>query len=279
VSDQPTNAAAQPGSPAAQPAQAQQIGSGLPDGYQPISKSDYERYQRYEQQVRGFTPLYEKLTKAGIKSVDDWGKYEPAIETFKSRKMDPRAFAASFSDEAERDLNGGTSQPQQVDLAKLREEMEQSFSTRIEERFHGDARKGDNAVVDAAINKILGEGDHDDFQKELTKRAVVGWLEENRPSYPDGHPLAGKYLAPLTPDLAEKAVAYYSGLRTKQAGADLANKAAQAAKPVQKVGTVGGGGGSTGKPNTTAQTPMEAKREKAEQVLAGIQARRAAFPK
>jgi len=264
VSDQPTNAAAQPGSPAAQPAQAQQIGSGLPDGYQPISKSDYERYQRYEQQVRGFTPLYEKLTKAGIKSVDDWGKYEPAIETFKSRKMDPRAFAASFSDEAERDLNGGTSQPQQVDLAKLREEIESNFATKMEERFHGDARKGDSAIIDLAVNKVLGDGEHDDFHKDVTKRAVKDWLEENRPSYPDGHPLAGKYLAPLTQELADKVAAHYAGLRSKQAGVSLAEKAKAANQPPVKktVGTIAGGGTSPpGQPATNAKTGQKPSRE------------------
>ncbi len=243
-----SSAAAQPGSqPAAQPAQQY----SPPSGYALVSDSDLQAYRRHEQSVRGFQPFYERANKLGIKSAVDLDKWAPAIETLSKRKMDPKALAAMFSDEAEQDLNrGGGSQPQNIDLAKLREEMKSEIMGDVYTMRHQEARQGDAGVIEKAVAKVLGDGEHDDFNKELTKRAVKDWLEENRPTYPDGHPLAGKYLAPLTQDLADKVAEYMTGLRAKQAGATLADKAAQAAKPVQKVGTVGGGGGSTGKPNT-----------------------------
>lgn len=276
MSEQPNQAAAQPVQAAAQPAQAQQSGSGLPDGYQPISKADYERLTRYEQQVRGFQPLYERLTKSGIKSVDDWSRFEPDVQTLAKRGLKPGSLAAMFSEEADSDLSGGQSQPQQIDLARLREEMRSEILGDVHTLRHEDARKGDSGIIEKAISKVLGEGEHDEFTKELTKRAVKDWLEENRPTYPDGHPLAGKYLAPLTQELADKVAETFSGLRAKQAGAELADKAAQAAAPVKKVGTVGGGGGSTGKPNSQPQSRSERQRASMEAHLAQLRAKRGA---
>ena len=241
-------AAPTPSAPASGPAQPAQ--NQIPDGYSLVSKADLDNYRRHESQVQGFRPLYDRLAKSGIKSVDDWSKFEPDVQTLSKRGLKPGSLAAMFSDEADKDLGAGQSQPQQIDLAKLREEMRAEILGDVHSLRHEDARKGDSSIIEQAVSKVLGEGEHDDFAKELTKRAVKDWLEENRPAYPDGHPLAGKYLAPLTQELADKVAATFAGMRSKQAGSELAAKAAQAAAPVKKVGTVGGGGGSTGKPTT-----------------------------
>lgn len=237
---------------------------------------DVERYTRYEQQVRGFEPMYQKLNKAGIKTAEDFDKYAPAIDTFNKHKIDPKAFASMYSPEAEADLNPGN-KTQSIDIDALRKQIEEGVMGKYEERVHIEARKGDDKIIEAAFNKVVGD-DSDDFNKELTKRAVKDWLEENRSTYPEGHPLAGKFLAPLSQKQAEQAVEYFTGLKAKQKGSQMAEVASAAnASAGRKVSTAAGGGSSpSGKPNTQNQSPMEQKRTRAEQVLAAIDAKRAA---
>jgi hypothetical protein len=248
-----TPAAAQPAQAAAQPAQAPSF--SVPEGYQLTPKSDIERYSRYEQQVRGFEPMYQKLTKAGIKTAEDFDRYAPAIDTLNKRKMDPKAFASMFSDEAEADLNPGK-QPQSIDIDALRKQMRDEALDALYEDQHEQSRKGDDKMVDVALNKVLGDGEHDEIAKEEAKWKVLGWLEANRDTYPEGHRLHGKKLAPISQDLVDKAAKHFADLATRRKALsmnEVATAANGSASQPKKVGTVAGGGNTPpGKPSNNA---------------------------
>lgn len=269
-----TPAAAQPVQTAAQPAQAQSF--NVPEGYRLMPNTDVERYSRYEQQVRGFEPMYQKLTKAGIKTAEDFDRYAPAIDTLNKRKMDPKAFASMFSDEAEADLNPGK-QTQSLDLAALKEQIKNETMDSWYEDQHNQSRKGDDKMIDSALSKVLGEGEHNDVAKERTKWQVKGWIEENRETYPEGHRLHGKKLAPISQELVDRAAKYFAELDAKNKGASIAEAAANANRPAAKTGTVGGGAGAPpGKPTNNpnqAQSRQE-KRKAVEDEFARLQAKR-----
>lgn len=269
-----TPAAAQPVQAAAQPAQAQSF--NVPEGYQLTPKSDIERYSRYEQQVRGFEPMYQKLTKAGIKTAEDWDKYAPAIDTFNKHKIDPKAFASMYSPEAEADLNPGK-QPQSIDIEALRKQIREETMDAVYQDRHEESRKSDGQMIDTAFTKIVGEGQMSNFDKMNLKNSVAKWLSDNQDTYPEGHRLRGKALAPISKDLVEKAVAYFAAEKAKDAGASIAEAAANAVKPVQKTGTVGGGSGAPpGKPtsNPNQPTSQREKRAAVEAEFARLQASR-----
>lgn len=248
----------------------------VPQGYRLVTNDDHTRFTSYENQVKGFKPLYDRLAKSGIKSEKDWDSFEPIVKTARDRKIDGKAFSSMFSTEADADLNGGqTNQPQQIDLAKLREEMKAETATELHSILYSREREGDAKALENALGKMLGEGEHDAYTKELAKQAVSNYLWEIRGSYPEGHPLAGKVM-PLTQDMAEKAVAHFTALKAQNAGKDLAEKAKQAAEGASRPsGTVGGGGNSgTGKPNTQPQTRAERQRAELEKHYEQIKASR-----
>ncbi len=177
MTEQGTQTAGQPAPAAPQPAQSP---ASLPDGYQPISRADFERLTRAEQQWQGSQQFYQRANKLGIKSVEDLDRWAPAIETFQKQKLDPRAFASSFSQVAEADLNGGGVKPQSIDIEALREQIKNETMDAMYEDRHVEARKGDDKMIDLALNKVLGDGDHNEVAKERAKWQVIGWLEQNR---------------------------------------------------------------------------------------------------
>lgn len=264
--------AAQPAPAAAQPASGQSF--NVPDGYQLTPKADMERYSRYEQQVRGFEPLYQKLNKSGIKSAEDWAAYEPLISTARDRKIDAKAFASMFSPEAEADLK--TKGSEGLDIETLRSQIKNEVFDEVYKDRHEEARKGDDSIIEKAFSRVLGDGEHDEYTKSVTKYAVSQYLKDNRITYPEGHRLHGKFLAPITQEQADKAVEYFTGLKAKQKGTEMEERAKAANSVKPKTGTPAGGGGApSGKPDTTSGSQMDQKRAKAEQIYAQIQAKRA----
>lgn len=247
-------AAVQPGgagaSPAAQPAQSQ---SQVPIGYSLVSDADLQQYRRHGEQVRGFEPFRQTLEKSGIKSVDDWNRYEPIVKTAQQRKLDAKQFAAMFEQEpAQTGTGGGGSQS--IDIEALRKQITEEATNGALDKWaqetHDQARAGDEKMVEAALNKILGEGEHNEVAKERAKWQAVGWLEQNRQTYPAGHRLSGKALMPITQELVDKAAKYFGDLEAKAKGANMADRATAVNAP-KKVGSAAGGGTSSpGKPNT-----------------------------
>lgn len=254
--DQNGQAAAQPASapaqPAAQPAQTQ---FNVPQGYSLVAESDLQTLRRHEQSVRGFQPLYDRLSKSGIKSEKDWESFEPIVKTARERKIDARAFSSMFSAEADADLNGTEPKPQSIDIDGLKKQMLDEVRTEHFTLTHNEQRKNDSKVIEAAMSKVLGDDPADDYTKELVKRSVTNFLEDNRGTYPEDHPLASKFLAPLSQELADKAVAHFAALKAKQKGAEMADRATAANTVVKKTPTAAGGGSSaSGKPQTIDET-------------------------
>jgi hypothetical protein len=244
--------AAQPATGANAPATAQPAQQfTVPSGHRLVSDDDYGKFTRYEQQVRGFQPFYEKATKLGFKSPEDFDRYAPAIDTLNKRKIDPKVLASMF-EEDQPEAGGKNAQPT-IDIDEIRKSARDDARMEAYKIRHEDAVANDPKIVDAAVRKFLGDGEHDDYTKAVTSSALARWMEDNRPLYPKGHPLAETALAPFSSELADKAIAHFNELKAKQKGAELAAAAKDAVsgQTRPKVPTIAGGGGPPGKPNTT----------------------------
>lgn len=254
MAEQGTQTAGQPAPAAPQPAQSP---ASLPDGYRPISTADYERLTRAEQQWQGSQQFYQRANKLGIKSVEDLDRLAPGIDTFNKRKIDPKAFASMYSDEADADLNGDGAKPQSIDIDALRKQLREETMDEVYEDRHVEASKGNDKMIDAALSKVLGEGDHNEVAKERAKWQVVGWLEQHRDTYPEGHRLHGKKLAPISQELVDKVAKHFGDLAAKEKGLSMASVATAANGNVKpKVGSIAGGGASA--PPGTTPTPAKA---------------------
>lgn len=223
-----------------------------PTGYSLVSESDLQSYRRHEQSVRGFQPLYERLSKAGIKSVDDWSKYEPDFQALGKKGLKPGSLAAMFGEDADDDLNGKQPKPaQNIDIDQLRKQFEDGAESKIQETLYERDRANDDKIIDHALTKVLGDDPADEWERERTKGYIEAWMWTNRGTYPDGHKLAGRPVL-LTQELADKLVKHATDRKAAAVGADKAAKAAEAAKRKPPIGSIGGGGGNsaTGKPNT-----------------------------
>lgn len=273
-------------------------GSGfqVPDGYDLVPKTEREASRRYEQQVRGFQPLYERLSKAGIKSEKDWDGYEPLISTAKARKIDAKQFAAMFSDEAEQDLKGtgkgggsGAGAGGGFDIEDLRKQAREEARGEFYNLSHEQASKGNEKVIAAAVDKFLGTPAtgqaHTEYDKAVARGAVKAWMEDpvNRPLYPEGHPLRDKAFAPFDETTADSCLKHFSDLRAQQKGKDMtaaaraATAGAKGGAGAGRVATVAGGGGSpSGKPNTKNTAGRSGGRPSIEEVESAFAARKAA---
>lgn len=256
MADQQVQAAAQPAQAAAQPAQTQQIGSGIPSGYRAISDADFERLTRAEQQANGMRPFYDRASKLGFKKAEDFDAWAPAIETFAKKKMNPAAIASMFSPDADADLRGTDAKPQNIDIDELRKQIKAESLSEVHGILYDRERANDPKILEATLKKMLGDGEVDEYTKELNSQALENYFWKVRKTYPDDHPLRGRPM-PLTDAESEAAIKHFADLKAKQAGQALADKAKQASKTPTKLGTITGGGASApSKPtNTTGRRP------------------------
>lgn len=271
-------AAPTPSAPAQGPAQPTQAPS-IPAGYQLVSDADLQTYRRHGEQVSGFRPFQERLAKAGIKSEKDFESFEPIITTARQRKIDAKAFSSMFSDEADADLKEQGAPAQSIDIEQLKKEMREEATLAAYDVPYTEARKGEDKFIDSYLTKLIGDEPANEFQKTLLRESLENYLWKNRGVFPKDHPLKGR-VQTFTDELGASAIKHFSELKAKASaeskGSEMADRATAANTP-RKVGTPAGGGSSpSGKPSTNNQSPMDARRSKAEQVLAGINARRAA---
>lgn len=237
--------------PANQNGQSQPGGGAqfsVPEGYTLARKDEYDTFKRQAEQYNGVKPYWEKGSKYGLKSVEDWDRFGPVLETLNKRKeIDPRQLAAMLSDEADADL--GSDNKPAFDPVKYREEtmseVRRELATKEWEQLS--AREKDH--VDAALKDIFGDDTVDDMTKSVYRMAAERWLDQNRELYPKDHPLHGQYLKPFGESEAKKAAEFFKAEKAKHAGASKAAKADAAIAAEKKgVTTTAGRSGGNGAP-------------------------------
>lgn len=223
-----------------------------------LSKADLERFQRYEQQVKGFTPLADAAAKLGLKSAADLERVAPFL----------KAVTAAQQPEPQQQQAAGPLTADQIAAA-----VDQRIEYRTLREQHNAAIRAESDLITSAVDKLVGAG-ASQAEKDLTRRIVAATFEERRQPYQVGHPLGGESLAPITAQLAEAVVKEIGDLRTAARAASLAS---QQPKPgmIATPGTSVGLGQPpqttpTGQPMSKAQIMAEA-RAKAQQWVAAQQ--------
>lgn len=267
--------AAQPGAQSAPAAQPTQQTFQPPQGYRVISDDDHSRLTRAEQQARGFQPLYDRISKAGIKSIDDWAKYEPDFQTL-AKKGGPGWLSKAFGPDADKDLSAGEPKGPAFDPEKfkadiLTESERKSFEREYEAKF-----KDESKYVESLVAKFRGEEEWDPYETERNRRALNDYLYEVRGTYGDDNPHLKGRPTLLNDSIGEKALKYFGDLKNQAKAKSTAERAKDAASGQFKSTAAGGGSSSSGKPTTEPKGRVSNKPsdDEFDRAISHVQARR-----
>jgi hypothetical protein len=221
----------------AQPTSGQ--ASSLPQGHRAVSESDYGRFQRYEQQVKGFSPYGERFAKYGITKPED---------------LD--AHFANRNGQGQEQAQAPASSPQAYDP----ETVNKAVQAAIARERHTESRKGEGSLIKNWAKKLAGE-DADDFAVEDAEHYLRANLSNLRDDpafeanfYPAGHPLREETFAPYSDAHFEKLAPTWQERITKREAARMQQTAQAASKPSRPRPSPSGSSGGQGKPETSNQS-------------------------
>lgn len=217
----------------------------VPDGYVLARKDEHESYRRQAEQYNGVKPYYEKGSKYGLKSAEDFDRFGPVLETLNKRGIDPRQLAAMLSGEADDETE--QAKQRQFDPEKFREEIRGEFRRESAVKEWTDLSAKEKDHVDAALKEFYGEEEVDGWTRAMHTRAANHYLNEIREEYPKGHPLHGEYLQPIGESHRAKLVEYMKAERAKHSGEAMRAKADAAIRQKPNATSAGNSGGQ-GKP-------------------------------
>lgn len=218
----------------------------VPDGYEMLSADDAARLRRYEQEVTGFKPLRDSLSKYGLGSQEAVSEWSPFFETVNKHKYTPKELMSIFSDNPA-GAGGNSQQSQQapVDGKAIRDEIMAEVRKDRATADHSVASKAEEQLLAEAVSKVAAGGDPD---------LVGAWFREKaaaaRKAYSDDHPLKGT-LSPLDKTGIDGVVKQWQDKTAKSKGAQMNSTATRANKPIPGVA-----GNSTpgGKPSSAGDT-------------------------
>lgn len=237
--------------PTANPAPSQPAPTfQVPDGKVLVDRAEYETHKRYEEQVKGFTPFYERARKTGFTKPEDFDGVEPLLKTLKERKLTPEQARRAFFEEIGQDdpqKNGDGGQPA-FDQAAFEAGLERKFDVKLASKDHESAVKSIPAMLETSAKEALGKGateyDIKNFQRALTAE-LVAHREANpqKHMYPDGHPLRDSKWAPYSKEVVAEVV---TALKKERADFEAAKKVktAEAIKTGTSVASPNSGGGT-----------------------------------
>lgn len=217
----------------------------VPDGYVLARKDEHESTRRQAEQFNGVKPYYEKGSKYGIKSAEDWDRWGPFFETAAKRKLDPKYLAAMLSDEADADLNQQQSGKPEIDLDKRDEALMAKWRREQAEEQWRSGYASEGKLYEAAAEEIKAE--FPDVPPFLLSDAIRGRAEQMREDFERGHPLHGQLLKPHGDGFKAKLSEFYKAEKAKHAGAAMGKKADAALKSNTTSPPAGNSGGQ-GKP-------------------------------
>lgn len=241
-----------------------------------IPRSEYDKFVRYGEQVKGFQPFFEKAKGFGIQRPEDFDRLTPYHQTM--TELEKRGIKADqlqrmFSADADADLGKGDKP--EFDPAAFEKQLESKFERKLAEKEWQTMTAKEKDYVDAALRDVLGDEKVDEMTKSVYRGAVENWLDKNREMYPESHPLHGSHLQPLTEAQAKKAAEYFKAEKAKYAGAAAANKAdaAIASEGKKPPSSAAGRSGGQGAPEKKQRSPFEPHDDAA--ILAQHEARKA----
>jgi len=241
------------GNTAAQTQPASGQANSLPPSGRSISDEDYQRFTRYEQQVKGFAPYQERIARMGIRSPEDFDRL-----TLAEIKAEEKQQAAA--------------QPEQ----HKPEDVRKLVSAELARERHAESRKSEPQLIEKLAKELAGE-DADEFDMEDTRRVVASYLQELRSDekfehnyYPPDHPLSGEAFAPLGEKHLEKARGWFTERKTKREAARMQQTAKDANRPARQTRpSPAGPSGGQGKPNDKSRSAREHVDELVDSVLGG----------
>lgn len=250
-------------------------GFTVPDGYELTPKGYRDQAEQWRATASGATKFYQTASKFGLKDEDSLNKWGGVFETANKRKLTPAQVRALLAAEEDGQEQAQLGRQPEFDPEEFKKEMENKFIRQRYELEHRESLKGEQQLLQEALKEFYGDEQPDEYQSEVTRRAMLHWLEENRPTYPSGHPLANDYLAPIGKDHTGKASAFFRSLREKAKGAAASAKADATLKAGGKQPPLNGTKAGQGKATESPARRPDGK-PAIEAVEAAIAARRAA---
>lgn len=196
---QPNAAAVTPsqGGPA-QPAQAP-----ADDGFERVSRDEYQTLKRNNERLRGMEGFYQKAQQVGFKrpeDLDGYAKFNAALDK-KGIKRDAlmQALMAEEQDHGGEQPNGG------LDFASIekqlggkyiaRDQFESELNKRDAMYAHKSAAQQEQAMVQKHIDALIAKAGDNAGLKSIIPDAFDSLLNKKRGLYPESHPLHSSELA------------------------------------------------------------------------------------
>lgn len=230
----------------------------VPAGKVLVDQGEVDNYRRHQEQIKTLRPFYDRATKLGFKSPEDFDGVEPLITTLRSRGLTPEQARRAFFDNIEEQGGGQGQQTQQPQFDPA--ELERKFESRLEERLalkdHESAVKAVPELLSGMAKEALGKG-ASDYEVKRFARELSAELERHRSEnadkhmYPEGHPLRRSKWAPYSKETVADVV---KSLKKERDDFEAASKLRKAEAVRTGTTTVAGpnaGGGTPEVNNTT----------------------------
>lgn len=243
-----TTATGNPAAPA-QPASGQ--ANSLPPTGKTITDDDYQRFTRYEQQVKGFSPYQERLARLGIKRPEDLDRFSGSSDAPPRQETQP--------------------EPQQ----HKPEDVRKIVAAELARERHAQSRQSESELIAKVAKELAGE-DADEFGVEDAQLQVEAYIAKLRSDdkfeanyYPQDHPLREEAFAPIGDKHVEKVKGWWTERMTKREAARMQQTAKDANRPARPRPSPAGSSGGQGKPNDKSRSPHEHIDSLVDEVIAG----------
>lgn len=217
-----------------------------------IDDATWEKYQRYEQQLKGQAPLIEQVTKLGFKSPEDFAP----LEAIKTRGIDFRRLAETLGNPKEPEPDPD---PTEV-IDKRFKEWEDKLTAKERKIAYEQYQReleSESKRLEKLAEELAGET-ADEYTKYLHKQALSNLVWENAQDFDDGHPLKGTARRPYGEGDFAKLAERIKEQQAKAKGAGMKQIADAASKPVTPKSTAGSQG-NQGTTQPKAHTKSDAR--------------------
>lgn len=220
-----------------------------------IDDATYERFQRYEQQLKGQAPLIDAITKLGIKGPEDLAP----LSAIREKGIDFRRLSDAFASPKDEDPEP------QIDVKKLIADETGKLRREFAEREYRSSLDAESKRLDALVEELAGEG-----ATSWDKRAIKAVLQEEiwngAKGYDEGHPLHGGPYRQVYGDGEFKSLAEKVRAEREKAKGEGMNAIAKAAsKPSPK--PTAGNQGNQGKPEVSEPSSSEDRRARTRETI------------
>lgn len=244
-------------------------GYAPPQGYRLVQETDWQKAERWREQVSGSQAEIERLKKLE----QEYKTWEPLVNPLRQGGIDP---AKLLRQEQQGESQVAGLRPEQVEemFSKRFTEFESKFKKASAMESHTAGWSATQKALDKLVEETVGK-DATDEDKALVRATAKGLMYEVASPYPEGHPLHGEALSPLGDDGIGKIRDSLVSYTKRNRGAALAEVASAATKSASTVpaGKSSNAGGASVAPTGT-QSVREQQKSRVAQLAAELKARR-----